>query len=714
MKKTAIRGFAAAITFSAATALPGAAALVGKWTFENGSLADSTGNFGNLVLQGNATIVNGALDLNGSDTTAGGWACTPGGAASPFNSGPGGGTAISSKTLVAWVTLQGLSTTARAGAVISLDSITADKFDGIVFSETPRTPADNWMNGSTGWSRSPAGQFNQTSVSTETSTGTMIQLAITYQVTGSTVVVTGYRNGVVMGTYSSGSAASWTAGDQEVMFGPRHISPAYAANGGIDALIHEARLYNTTLSQAEIQALQLTDNSDTDDDGLPDQWEMSTAGNLTSLTGRAGGPGPGAGTGDFDGDGLSDTDELAHLTNPLNADTDGDTLNDKAEIAGAGGRPPTSPVNPDTDGDGLSDAVETGDGNYAGPLATGTNPAAADTDGDGYSDGTEVTILHSNPLQAASPAFAETLLGQWTFESGSELKDLKGNYPDLVLMGDAAVENGALHVRGSGTSMTGWAHTGTAGGNVPVGSKTLISWITLDSLGDAAKDGSALTLDSAVTDKFDGIVFGEKSVDNWMNGSTNWLRSPNGQFDQTAVSTETAPGTRIMLAITYKDLSGGQVEITGYRNGVPMGTYNTPNFATWTAGEQEVVFGSRHTDPLPPYCPKGGLNALIHEARIYGKAATAEEIAALFAAGPVEGSPLTLTGISYNALTGSVNVTWTSHPGKTYRLEYTADFTAWTPAATGYPAGGATEPLTSYQFQGLPSSSRRFFRVVEE
>jgi hypothetical protein len=236
-----------------------AATLVGHWTFDNGSLADSTGNFGDLRLQGNASIINGALDVNGSAVSASGWASTPGGAGSPFNAGAGGGVALSSKTLVSWITVESLSPIARAGSAMTLDSVTADNFDGIVFAEKN---TNNWMSGSNNWFRSPDGQFSQTAVSTETTTGSVIQLAITYQVSGSTVTVTGYRDGALMGTYSSGNAASWAAGDQEIIFGVRHIGPplpgpGYGLNGALDALIHEARLYDGALTQGEISALTM-------------------------------------------------------------------------------------------------------------------------------------------------------------------------------------------------------------------------------------------------------------------------------------------------------------------------------------------------------------------------------------------------------------------------------------------------------------------------
>jgi len=240
MKSPRLRFALLALFVGAATSASGA--LVGHWTFEGGSLSDSTGNFGDLVLQGNAAVSNGALDISGSGTTATGWASTP-----------GGGVAIGSKTLVSWITLQGLSDVAQHGAAMSLDSITVDKFDGIVFGERN---TNRWMNGSSNFFRSPADQFDQTAVSIESGVGSVIQLAISYEsLGGDQVRISGYRNGDLMGSYTSGSFATWAAGDQEVLFGPRHTSPA--TNGSLDALVHEARLYDTALSQSQIQALTM-------------------------------------------------------------------------------------------------------------------------------------------------------------------------------------------------------------------------------------------------------------------------------------------------------------------------------------------------------------------------------------------------------------------------------------------------------------------------
>ncbi|MCV6609840.1 MAG: tandem-95 repeat protein, partial [Amphritea sp.] len=63
-------------------------------------------------------------------------------------------------------------------------------------------------------------------------------------------------------------------------------------------------------------------DSDTDDDGLDDAWEITHFGDLVSQNGSA----------DADGDGLTNAEELAAGTNPSLVDSDGDGLTDLEEI----------------------------------------------------------------------------------------------------------------------------------------------------------------------------------------------------------------------------------------------------------------------------------------------------------------------------------------------------------------------------------------------
>ncbi len=107
-------------------------------------------------------------------------------------------------------------------------------------------------------------------------------------------------------------------------------------------------------------------NDDTDADGLPDDWEMLYFGDLTH-----------GGADDEEPDGLTNSEELQHGTNPLESDSDGDTLTDGDEVNVYG----TDPMKQDTDDDGLSDAEE---------LADGTLPNNPDTDSDTMTDGWEV------------------------------------------------------------------------------------------------------------------------------------------------------------------------------------------------------------------------------------------------------------------------------------------------------------------------------------
>jgi cysteine-rich repeat protein len=97
---------------------------------------------------------------------------------------------------------------------------------------------------------------------------------------------------------------------------------------------------------------------------------------------------------DRDGDGISNDDEVTLGTDPDDADTDDDGINDGDEVNVHG----TDPLNPDTDGDGLTDGVEIGvtdpgpgtdPGVFIGDAdpTTTTDPLDPDTDGDGLCDG---------------------------------------------------------------------------------------------------------------------------------------------------------------------------------------------------------------------------------------------------------------------------------------------------------------------------------------
>ena len=134
--------------------------------------------------------------------------------------------------------------------------------------------------------------------------------------------------------------------------------------------------------------------ADTDGDTLKDGWEVAYAAqgfNPLVVEGEANLL-PGA---DPDDDGLTNAQESTARTNPFNADTDGDTYPDAWEVLW--GLDPTTPATgdllptADKDGDGLTNAQE---------LDGKTNPLNVDTDGDTLKDGWEVTYRSRgfNPL----------------------------------------------------------------------------------------------------------------------------------------------------------------------------------------------------------------------------------------------------------------------------------------------------------------------------
>lgn len=220
------------------------AGLIGHWTFESGNeTTDLTGNFGDLQLMGNASVANGSLDVNGSGTSATGWA---------FSTGYTGGE-ILDKTLVSWISLDTLNAT--AGSSLSIDNISGDNFDGIIYSENW---ANKWQNGSS-WGRRNS-EFNANA--RDTTLNTMKALVISYDdlddIVGGSMRISGYIDGVFMGSYTSGTSSNWATNNAEAIFGVRHTAGPGSTRGALDATIYEARIYDTALTGSEVANLSLS------------------------------------------------------------------------------------------------------------------------------------------------------------------------------------------------------------------------------------------------------------------------------------------------------------------------------------------------------------------------------------------------------------------------------------------------------------------------
>ncbi|HYF34487.1 MAG TPA: hypothetical protein VD994_04285, partial [Prosthecobacter sp.] len=128
-------------------------------------------------------------------------------------------------------------------------------------------------------------------------------------------------------------------------------------------------------------------DGDTDNDGIPDGWEVQYGSNPTN--------GTTADTSlDSDGDGLTILQEHIMGTRPDLIDSNGDGYKDGF------GYPLISSTNNDHDADGLTNAQE---------ILAGTDPFTADTDGDGYNDSVDAYPLNATVHAAPSANPADTV-----------------------------------------------------------------------------------------------------------------------------------------------------------------------------------------------------------------------------------------------------------------------------------------------------------------
>ncbi len=140
-------------------------------------------------------------------------------------------------------------------------------------------------------------------------------------------------------------------------------------------------------------------NADTDNDGIPDGWEVDHNMNPTYDDSSSDQDGDGLfdpqeyllGTEmtnpDTDNDGLCDGDEITAGTSLLDSDSDNDTLLDGWEVL-HGFNPLVDDSQLDSDNDGLNNLSE---------YTHNTNPLISDTDNDGLTDGEEVLTYQTLP-----------------------------------------------------------------------------------------------------------------------------------------------------------------------------------------------------------------------------------------------------------------------------------------------------------------------------
>ena len=212
--------------------LPGG--LLYDWNFYDGTADNAVSSDGNGLTVNGATIVDGALVLDGVDD---------------FVVTTLLETEISERTMVAWVRLA--NTEQRAGGAFTLQqSEGVDTFDAIAFGEST---AGQWTASSEVGARTVGDNGGAVETSTE-----LHMLAIAYDASNG---ITLYRDGVEYAArYSQGTLQTYPAGASDVMLGIRHEDLTSGAPGtetGEDpylaGAIERAMIFSRALDRAEIR-----------------------------------------------------------------------------------------------------------------------------------------------------------------------------------------------------------------------------------------------------------------------------------------------------------------------------------------------------------------------------------------------------------------------------------------------------------------------------
>lgn len=424
---------------------------------------------------------------------------------------------------------------------------------------------------------------------------------------------------------------------------------------------------------------------DTDEDGILDRVEDEN-GCLDKNTPDA--------DKDPDEDGLLNLAELSARTDPCEADTDGDTINDKAELdrKDGGEAAPTNPRKKDTDGDTLADNVETDTGTFVSATDTGTDPLRADSDDDGLTDGQEVAAdLGTDPTKTDTDGDG--------FDDGAEVRaesDPKdaSSIPTIGLVGWWPLD-GTLNDRSESENH----------------GEALIDENYEDSApevlgGQSLRfDGEADGVRIEAADNLDGnpftLAYFINPEDAEQSGGFERLTSRGGDTFETAISSSNelsyfAPGTGWIG-------TGGVAEANEWTH------------VTWrTDGNNMELFvnGEEAFDgaPIPEEHPSSFMHIAIRHNNVEGYEGLMADVALWRGALPddqiktiAEGGVAALVGgasmafqitaITYDAAESTATITWNSRTGRAYAIDFSEDLTTWLELEDGL-IGEGTE--TSY------------------
>jgi hypothetical protein len=456
--------------------------------------------------------------------------------------------------------------------------------------------------------------------------------------------------------------------------------------------------------------------SDSDQDGLPDIWEIKY-GLSTEDDGSIdinNGP-----DGDPDDDGLTNSQELEAETDPTLADTDSDGLLDGVEDGGGVfislEETGTNPIVADTDGDGLLDGVENPLLPFVDASQTGTDPHNEDTDRDGTGDGIEVSIGR-NPTLAEQLEARDGIVAN--FDGLGEIyseEARRGAPMGRLIAGDAQSDGNYYQLLET---------TGNLGNFISFESKAdFTGWenfaFTMDFLATSvAADGFGINFLSTENHGDSGVIPNVGNEEDAAVDNSFGVGFKTFQATEASVTWNGADYSgRLPFTLTTDTWASLSIDVDRDPETntalVDVSVYSEPN----RQGLAENIFTDFKIE---------NMDLQDFRVQVMGRTGGSSmnlgiDNLVLLVDGATSDAPLEIidiqTQIEAGGQTRSITITWNSKEGRNYRILAnnelsTGDLAGWDELDDSV-AAEAGKPTTSFTELGIPLTSKKRFYVVE-